>query len=49
VCHWQSIKAKLFSCPTKRESFSEPRKWKNPEIDASVLEYFKKLKNKDSL
>jgi hypothetical protein len=44
VCHWQSMKTKLFSCLTKY--FSGTRKGRNPEIDASVLEYFKDLQNK---
>jgi hypothetical protein len=35
------MKTKPFSCPTNRRSFSGPRKGRNPEIDASVLEYFK--------
>jgi hypothetical protein len=43
VCHWRSIKTKLFSCLTSRMYFSEPNKGRNPEIDASVLEYFKDL------
>jgi hypothetical protein len=43
VCHWRSIKAKLFSCLTNTKSFSGTRKWRNPEIDTSDLEYFKDL------
>jgi hypothetical protein len=40
VGHWRSIKTNPFSCLTNRKSFSRPRKGRNPEIDASVLEYF---------
>jgi hypothetical protein len=36
----------MFSCLTNRYSFSGQRKGRNPEIDASVLEYFKDLRNK---
>jgi hypothetical protein len=31
------MKSKLFSCLTNIQSFSEPRKGRNIEIDASVL------------
>jgi hypothetical protein len=47
VRHLQSIKTKLFSCLTNRRSFSGPKKGRNPETDASVLEYFKDLQNKE--
>jgi hypothetical protein len=43
VHHWQSIKTKLFSSLTNRRYFSGPSKGRNPEIDASVIEYFKDL------
>jgi hypothetical protein len=43
VHHLPSIKTKLFPCLTKRKSFSGPRKGRNPETDASVLEYLKDL------
>jgi hypothetical protein len=33
---------------TKRKLFSRPRKGRNPETDASVLQYFKDLQNKGS-
>jgi hypothetical protein len=46
VHRWWSIKAKLFSCLKKRKSFSGQRKGKNPQNDASVLEYFNNLRNK---
>jgi hypothetical protein len=46
VHHWQSLKAKLFLCLTNRSSFSGPRKGRHPEIDASVLDYFRDLCNK---
>jgi hypothetical protein len=39
-------KKKTLSCPTNRKSFSGPRKGRNPEIDASILECFKDLRNK---
>jgi hypothetical protein len=39
-------KAKLFLCLTNWKSFSGPRKWRSPAIDASVLKYFKDLQNK---
>jgi hypothetical protein len=38
-------KTKLFSCLTNIKSFSAPRKGRNPEIDASVLEYLRDLRN----
>jgi hypothetical protein len=40
VCHWRSIKTKFFSCLTNRNSFSGAINGRNPETDASVLEYF---------
>jgi hypothetical protein len=40
VRHWRSIRTKLFLCLTNRNSFSVSRKGRNPEISASVLEYF---------
>jgi hypothetical protein len=45
VCHWRSIKTKLFSylTNTSRKSFSGPRKGGNPEIDSSILDYFRDL------
>jgi hypothetical protein len=43
VRHWRSIKTNLFSCLTNRKSFSGPGKGRNPETDASVLEYLKDL------
>jgi hypothetical protein len=46
VCHWWSVKVKLFSCLTVKKSFSGLRKGRNPEIDAYVVEYFKDLWNK---
>lgn len=46
VCHWWNIKNK--TCLTKRKLFSRPRKGRNPETDASVLQYFKDLQNKGS-
>jgi hypothetical protein len=45
VRHWRRIK-QLFSCLTNRKSPSGPRKARNPEADACVLEYFKDLRNK---
>jgi hypothetical protein len=44
-----NYKTKLFSCLTNRMSFSEPRKGRNTETDASLLEYFKDCKIKDYL
>jgi hypothetical protein len=46
VRHWWSIKTRLFSCLTNTKFFSGPSKGRNPENDASVLEYFKDLWNK---
>jgi hypothetical protein len=43
IRHWRSIKTKLLSCLTNRKSFSGPGKGRKPEIDASVLKYFKDL------
>jgi hypothetical protein len=46
VHRWWSIKTKLFLCLTNRKIFSGPRRRISPEIDASVLEFFKVLQNK---
>jgi hypothetical protein len=46
VRHWWSIKTTLFSCLTNIKYFFGPKKGRNPEIDASVLEYIKDLQNK---
>jgi hypothetical protein len=46
VRHWRSIKQKLFQHLPNKNYFSRPRKGRNPEIDASVSEYFKDIRNK---
>jgi hypothetical protein len=46
IRNWRRIKTKLFSCLTSRKSFSGPRNGRNPEIYASILEYFKALMSK---
>jgi hypothetical protein len=45
VHHWRNLNTKLFPCQTNTKAFTRPRKWRNPEIEASVLEHFKDIRN----